>query len=150
MLAAGEGDLGEGYLFCFLEGLADDGEGLRLGVVFGDDEVGFFEVLGINIGGVDELGYLHGVLGGDAELIEFPGFDGDVLALAVLVAFDDFVLFDNGGGALWGVVVALGGLRGGVFEGGGEDFLVADALAGGAGDLVEGGSRTWLRWRRRA
>ena len=43
----------------------------------------------LDLGGVDELRDLHGVLGGDSEFGELFGLDGDVLAFAVLVAFDD-------------------------------------------------------------
>ena len=129
MLAAGEGDLGEGDLLRLLEGLADYGEGLSLGVVFRRDEVGLLEELGVDVALIDELSDLHGVLGGDAKLLELFGLDGDVLALAVLVAFDDLVLLDDGGGRF--------AFLGGIVDRGGEHLLVADAFAGLAGDLVE-------------
>ena len=105
---------------------ADDGEGFGLDVVLGDDEVGLLEVLGRELVERDELRDLDGVLGGDAQVGDLGGLDGDVLALGVFVALDDLVLLDG-----------RGGFVGACFERGGEHLLVAHALAGGAGDLVE-------------
>ena len=95
VFAATEGDLAEGDLLGGLEGFADDGEGFGLGVAFGDDEVGLLEERGGDLVVVDELLDLEGVAGGDAEVVDLFGLDGDVLALAVLVAFDDLALFDG-------------------------------------------------------
>jgi hypothetical protein len=75
---------------------------------------------------VDELRHLHGVLGGHPQVGQLFGLDGDVLALGVLVAFDDLGLL-NGVGC--GVRVALDGTR--------KHFLVLHALAAGAVDLVK-------------
>ena len=55
--------------------------------------------------------------GGDAEVLDLFGLDGDVLAFAVLEAFDDVSLF-----------------YGAFFAG---DLLMLDALAGLAAELVE-------------
>ena len=129
VLAATEGDLGEGDLFGVLQGFADGEEGFGLRVVFGDDEVGLLEVLGVDLVLVDELRDLHGVLGGDAEVRELFGLDGDVVALGVLVAFDDLALADDG--------FLRRGFVGAVLDGGGEHLLVAHALAGAAIDLME-------------
>ena len=117
VLAASEGDLAEGYLLCGLESFAHYGKGLGLHVVFGDDEVWLLEEFGIDLVYVDELGDGDGVAGGDAEIFDLLGLDGDVLALAVLVSLNDVALFD------------------GTFFAG--DLLVLDALAGLATELVE-------------
>ncbi len=117
VFAATEGDLAERDLLRGLEGLADDGEGFGLGVALGGDEVGLLEEGGGDVVVVDELGDLEVVAGGDAEVFDLFGLDGDVLAFAVLVAFDDVALFD-----------------GAFFAG---DLLVLDALAGLAAELVE-------------
>jgi hypothetical protein len=112
--------------FRFREGGAYDGEGLRLHVIFGDNEVGLLQILGRDLVERDELRDLNGVLGGDAQVGDLGGLDHDVLALGVFVALDDLVLLDG-----------RGGLVGRLFDGGGEDLLVANALAGGARELVE-------------
>jgi hypothetical protein len=126
VFSAGEGDTREGDFVGVDERLADGEEGFGLGVVFGDDEVGLLEEGGVDGSGVDELGDVHGALGGDAEVGELVGLDGDVAAVGVLVAFDDV-----------GFVNRVGGFVGGAFDGAGGDVLMLDALAGAAVDLVE-------------
>ena len=126
VLAAAEGDLREGDLFCVDERLADGGEGFGLHIVLGDDEVGLLVELGVEVVFVDELRDFHGVLGGHAEMLEFVGSMVTYSPLRVLVAFDDFVFRDG-----------IGGFIGCVLDGGGKDLLMADALAGLARDLVE-------------
>jgi hypothetical protein len=66
------------------------------------------------------------VFGGDAQVRQFIGFEGDVLPFGVLVAFDDLR-----------AVYRVSGLVRVALDGAGEDLLVADALAGAAVDLVE-------------
>ena len=126
VLAAGEGDAGEGDFLGVDKRLTDGEEGFGLGVVFGDDEVGLLEEGGVDGREIDELGDVHSALGGDAEVGELVGLDGDILAVGVLVAFDDVGFFDG-----------LGGFVGVALDSGGGDVLVADALAGAAVDEVE-------------
>jgi hypothetical protein len=109
--------------------LAHGGEGLFLRVVFGDDEVGLLEIFGVDLGFVDELRDLHGVLGRHAEVGDFFGLEGDVVALGVFVALHDLRLCDN--------FRLPGGFIGCGVDGGGEDFLMLHALAAGAVDLME-------------
>ena len=98
-------------------------------VVLGDDEVGLLEELRVDLVFVDELRDLHGVLGGNAQVRELFGLDGDVLALGVFVAFDDLALADDG--------FLRSSFVGAVLDGGGEHLLVAHALTGAAIDLME-------------
>jgi hypothetical protein len=60
---------------------------------------------------------------------EFVGFEGDVLALGILVAFDDLGFLDDFG--------LIGSIVWRTVDGGGKDLLVLYALAGLAVDLVE-------------
>ncbi len=126
VLAAGEGDAGDGDFAGVDKRLTDGEEGFGLSVVFGDDEVGFLEERGVDGVDVDELGDVHGALGGDAEVGEFVGLDGDVAAVGVFVAFDDVGFVDGVGGFFRG---SLDGARGYV--------LMLDALAGAAVDEME-------------
>ena len=98
VLAAAEGDLAQAGLLRFGEGGADDGEGLGLDVVFGDDEVGLLEVFGREFVERDELLDFDGVLGGDAQVGDLGGLDDDVLALGVFVTLYDLILLDRRGG----------------------------------------------------
>jgi len=126
VLSASEGDAREGNFVGVDKRLTDGEEGFGLGVVFGEDEVGLLEEGGIDGIDVDELGDVHDALGGDAEVGELVGLDGDVAAVGVLVAFDDV-----------GFVDGVCGFVGIALDGAGGDVLVADAFAGAAIDLME-------------
>ena len=120
MLAAAEGDLAQGNFFCGQQGFADDGEGFGLHGVLGGDEVGLFEEGRWDFVDVDELGDHEGVAGGDAEVLDLLGLDGDVLAFTVFVPLDDVILLNRTG-----------------VEVGGGDFLVLDAFAGLTAELMK-------------
>ena len=118
VFATAKSDFREGYFLGVFQGLADDREGLGLGFVFGDAEVGFLVELGVDVGFVDELSDLHGVLGRDAEVGKLRGLDGDVLAFLVLVTFYNFVFFYDWGGGRRGCGSLFGGVGfNGVAEG---------------------------------
>ena len=102
------------------------GERFSLDIVFRNDEVWFFKVLGRDLIEADELLDFDSVLRGDAEVGDLGGLDEDVLALAVFVTFYDLIFLH------W-----RGGFVGRLFERGREDLLVTDTLASGAADLVE-------------
>ena len=60
-----------------------------LAFVFRNSEIGLLEELWRKIGFVDELGDLHRVFGGNAQVGKLVGFERDVLALGVFVTFDN-------------------------------------------------------------
>jgi hypothetical protein len=126
VFAAAEGNFAETGLLRFGERSADHGKGLGLDVVLGDDEVGLLQVLGREFVERDELGDVYGVLGRDAQVGNLGGLNDDVLAFAVLIPFDDLILFDG-----------CGRFVGRLLQRGGEYLLVTDALAGRARDLME-------------
>jgi len=117
MFAAAEGDFSKGNFFCCLKGFADYGEGFGLSVAFGGDEVGLFDEGWRDLVFVDELVDSKSVTRWDAKVLDLFGLDGDVLAFAIFVAFDDLAFLD---GALVGC-----------------EFLMMDALAGSAAELVK-------------
>ncbi len=101
MLAIVHGDLGEGVVGRFAEGLEQ--QRVRLFAAFvGGHVVGAFQVDGVHLIALDELQDLHHLGGFGRDLLDVFVVDLDVVILFVLIALDEFAARD---GLVFGLTV---------------------------------------------
>src|SRR5215469_4267094 len=94
VLAVVHGELGDGDVFAFLEGLGE--QRVRAPARFlGKHVIGGIEVDRVDLGFLDELEDLHGLGGLGLDLLDLFGLDDDVLVLAEFVALDDLTAVDD-------------------------------------------------------
>ena len=86
--------LANGYLLGLLQGFADDGVTLIGIVTVRREIVGLLPIAAIDLGGVHEAHHVDSVLCLQLQIVNLFGPEENVLSLAMLVAPNDFVLWD--------------------------------------------------------
>ena len=85
----GDGQLSEPDLAGFLQGFADDDVAFARVLVGGGDEIGALEIARIDVGGVDELDEIDGLLALELDRLDLLGLERHVGVVVDLVALDD-------------------------------------------------------------
>ena len=94
VFAVVHGELGDGHVAGLFHRLGQQRVGPAAGFIR-HQKIRRFEVDGIHFLVLHELQDLHRLRGFGFDLLDFFRFDNDVLALAILVALDDLVAFDD-------------------------------------------------------